>query len=59
MKRLVLSQKNKMLAGVCGGIADYFGIDPTIVRIIWLIVTLFGGAGIIAYILCWLLIPNA
>ena len=48
MKRLVLSQKNKMLAGVCGGIADYFGIDPTIVRIIWLIVTLFGGAGIIA-----------
>lgn len=59
MKRLVLSQKNKMLAGVCGGIAEYFGIDPTIVRIIWLIVTLFGGAGIIAYILCWLFIPKA
>lgn len=59
MKRLVLSQKNKMLAGVCGGIAEYFGIDLTIVRIIWLIVTLFGGAGIIAYILCWLLIPKA
>ena len=59
MKRLVLSQKNKMLAGVCGGIADYFGIDPTIVRIIWLIVTLFGGAGIIAYILCRLFIPKA
>ena len=48
-----------MLAGVCGGIAEYFGIDPTIVRIIWLIVTLFGGAGIIAYILCWLFIPKA
>lgn len=59
MKRLVLSKDHCMIAGVCGGIADYFSVDPTIIRIIWLIVTLFGGAGIIAYILCWLFIPKA
>ncbi|NLP44072.1 MAG: PspC domain-containing protein [Peptococcaceae bacterium] len=56
-KKLYRSNRNKVLAGVCGGIAEYFEIDPTIVRIIWLICTLPGGIGLIAYIICWVAMP--
>ena len=56
-KKLYRSSRNKLLAGVCGGIGEYFGIDPTIVRIIWLICTLPGGIGIVAYIICWVAMP--
>ena len=47
-----------MLAGVCSGIAKYFDLDPTIVRILWVVVTLAGGSGLIAYIICALIIPD-
>jgi phage shock protein PspC (stress-responsive transcriptional regulator) len=50
--------KNKWLAGVAGGIAEYFNIDPTIVRVVWLILALAYGAGILAYIIGWLVIPQ-
>lgn len=58
MKKLV-RVKNGMLAGVCGGIAQYFGIDPTLVRIGWALASLFTGGvlGLIAYIACALIIP--
>ncbi|MGI6450450.1 MAG: PspC domain-containing protein [Desulfitobacteriia bacterium] len=56
-KQLYRSRENKILAGVCAGIAEYFDIDPTIVRIIWLLL-IFAGIGIIAYIVCWLLMPE-
>lgn len=46
------------LCGVCGGIAEYFGIDPTIVRLLWVIVILMGGCGIIAYIVCAIVMPK-
>ena len=49
-KRLYKSSVNYMLCGVCGGIAEYFDIDPTLVRLAWVILTCFGGAGIWAYI---------
>ena len=49
-KRLYKSTVNCMLCGVCGGIAEYFDIDPTLVRLAWVILTCFGGAGIWAYI---------
>ena len=49
-KRLYKSSENSMLCGVCGGIAEYFDIDPTLVRLAWVILTCFGGAGIWAYI---------
>lgn len=58
-KRLVRSKKDRMLAGVCGGIADYFDIDPTLVRLFWVLFTFFGGSGILAYVICWLIIPEA
>jgi len=58
-KKLYRSETNKKIAGVCGGIAQYFAIDPTIVRIAWVIFTLAGGAGIIAYFIALLLMPNS
>ena len=47
-----------MLCGVCGGIAEYFNIDPTLVRLAWVILTCFGGAGIWAYIIAAIIIPK-
>lgn len=58
-KRLVRSDSQKMLAGVCGGVAQYLGWDPTIVRVIWVVLTLAGGSGILLYVILWLLMPKA
>ena len=55
-KRLYKSTVNCMLCGVCGGIAEYFDIDPTLVRLAWVILTCFGGAGIWAYIIAAIII---
>lgn len=57
MKKLTKT-KNKMLCGVCGGIAEYFNIDPTIVRIITLILGISVGTGILIYILAALIMPD-
>lgn len=57
-KRLYRSKENRYIAGVCGGIAEYFNLDPTIVRLIWIIITALGGAGLLAYIICALVIPS-
>lgn len=57
-KKLYRSEKNKVIAGVCGGIGEYLNIDPVIVRIIWVFLTLAYGAGILAYILAWIIIPK-
>lgn len=57
-KRLVRSRKNRMIGGVCGGIAEHLGIDPTVVRLIWAVTTLFWGTGIILYLLAWAVIPE-
>jgi phage shock protein PspC (stress-responsive transcriptional regulator) len=56
-KRLYLSPDKKIF-GVCGGIAEYFGVDPTIVRIIWLLATLVYGTGLLAYLVAALIIPR-
>lgn len=58
MKRLYKSSTDKKLAGVCGGIAEYFNIDPTIVRLLWALISLAYGTGIIAYIVCAFVIPE-
>jgi len=55
-KRLYRSN-DRILGGVCGGIAEYFGIDPSLVRIAWVILTLAAGSGILLYLLAWLIIP--
>ena len=56
-KRLFRSKKDRILAGVCGGIGNYFRVDPVIIRLIWAIFVFAGGFGILAYILAWLIIP--
>jgi phage shock protein PspC (stress-responsive transcriptional regulator) len=57
-KILVRSEKGRMLAGVCAGVADYFGLDVTLVRVIVAVVSvLTGGAGVLAYLAAWVIIP--
>ena len=58
-KKLYKSNTNKMLEGVCGGIAEYFGIDPTIVSLAWVVFCALGGSGILAYIIAAIIIPSA
>lgn len=58
MKKLYKSRTDKKLCGVCGGLADYFEIDSTVVRLLWVLFTIFGGAGILAYIIAALVMPN-
>jgi len=58
IKRVYRSKKNRMLGGVCGGIAEYFGIDPVLVRLLFLLLFFMGFVGIIIYIVAWLLIPE-
>ncbi len=57
-KRLYKSPTNKVLAGVCGGIGEYFDIDPVLVRVVWVISAFFGGAGLLAYIIAAIVIPS-
>ncbi len=58
MKRLYRSKKQKMIAGVCGGIAEYFNVDPTAIRLLWVLFVFLGGSGILAYIIAWIIIPE-
>lgn len=57
MKRLYRSRDNRIIAGVCGGIGEYFGVDPVLIRVIAVILIAFGGGGLIAYIISILVIP--
>ena len=59
MKRLTKSSADRKLAGVCGGIAEYFDIDPTIVRIAWVLFCCLGGSGLLAYVICAIVMPEA
>lgn len=56
-KRLYKSRNNKMICGVCAGIADYFNIDPSIVRVLWAVLAL-AGTGVLAYIACAIILPE-
>ena len=58
-KKRYKSNQNQMIDGVCGGIAEYFGIDPTVVRLIWALFSLMGGSGILAYIIAAIIIPRS
>lgn len=58
MKRIYKDRQNKMICGVCAGVADYFGIDPTIVRVIWGVLGVAYGAGLLAYIVCAVVFPD-
>lgn len=57
-KRLYRSRNKRMIAGVSGGLAEYMDVDVTIIRLLWVLVTLFGGSGILAYIVLWIIVPE-
>lgn len=57
-KRLYRSKTEKIFGGVCGGLGNYFSIDPVLVRVIWAVLLFAGGVGFLAYILAWIIIPE-
>lgn len=57
-KKLTKSATNRMICGVCAGIGEYLGMDPTVIRLLWVLLTFFGGSGIIAYIIAAIIIPE-
>ena len=57
-KKLYRSAKDRKIAGVCGGIAEYLNMDPTVVRILWAIISLFAFVGVVAYAVCAFIIPE-
>ena len=58
VKKLYRSRKDRWLAGICGGIAQYFELDPTIIRVLFVLLSVFAGGGILVYIILWLIIPQ-
>lgn len=56
-KKLYRNKKDRVIAGVCSGVGDYFEIDPVIIRIVWLLLIFTGGIGLLAYILAWIIVP--
>lgn len=57
-KKLHLSHTNRKIGGVCGGIAEYLDVDPTLVRLIWVMTGLLVGAGVVGYLIAWIVIPD-
>lgn len=57
-KQLRRSRTARMISGVCGGIAEYFGIDANLVRLVMVVLTFFGGTGVLVYLIAWVLIPE-
>ncbi len=57
-RRLMRSMRDKKIAGVCAGFADYLEVDVTLMRIVWLCAALFTGVGFIAYLICWIVMPK-
>ncbi len=58
-KRLMRSSTDKKIAGVCAGLADYFDMDATIIRVLWLLLFLCAGTGVLAYVIFWIVLPLA
>ncbi|MCK4997663.1 PspC domain-containing protein [Candidatus Pacearchaeota archaeon] len=59
VKRLYrASEKNSMIGGVCAGIANYFSVDPALIRLLWVFLIFCGGTGIFAYLIAWIIVPR-
>jgi phage shock protein C len=60
MKKLYLSTSDKKISGVCGGIAAYFSVDPTLIRLLWIVMTIFSGIlpGVLAYLIAAIIMPS-
>jgi phage shock protein PspC (stress-responsive transcriptional regulator) len=57
-RKLYRSRTNRKLAGVCGGLADYFNVDATLIRVLFVVLTLLGGAGPLLYLAMWIIVPD-
>jgi phage shock protein PspC (stress-responsive transcriptional regulator) len=57
-KKLYRSRENRLISGICAGIGEYFEIDPTLVRLLWVLFSVAGGAGVLAYIVAYLIVPE-
>lgn len=57
-KKLFRSIDNRMVCGVCGGIGKYFNVDPTLIRLVWVLASIFGGSGLLVYIIAAVIIPE-
>jgi len=57
-RKLYRSRTERTIAGVCGGLAEYFGLDPTVVRLVFVIMFLLGGHGLLVYLILWVLMPE-
>ena len=57
-KRLCRSRRDALVAGVCGGLAEYFKVDPSLVRLVFIIAIFLGGAGLVVYLVAWLIVPE-
>ena len=57
-KRIYRSRDERMIAGVCGGLAEYFETDPTLIRLIWVAMVLIAGTGLLLYLIAWIIVPN-
>ncbi len=57
-KRLYREKKGGVIAGVCAGLGNYFNIDPVIIRLLWILFVFAWGTGLLAYLLCWIIIPR-
>ena len=57
-KKLYRSTTDKKICGVCGGLAEYFDMDPTVMRILWVVLVFMAGSGVLAYLICALIMPK-
>ena len=57
-RKLYRSKTNRVLAGVCGGLAEYFGLDATLIRVLFVLLAVLGGAGLVLYVAMWIIVPN-
>jgi phage shock protein C len=57
-RRLYRSKSDRVLAGVCGGLAQYFNLDATLIRVLFVLLAVLGGAGLVLYVAMWIIVPN-
>ena len=58
-RKLYRSRSNRQVAGVCGGLAEYFNMDPTLIRVLFVVLAVLGGSGLVLYLALWIIVPNA
>jgi phage shock protein C len=57
-RKLYRSKSNRQVAGVCGGLAEYFNLDPTLIRVLFVLLAVLGGSGVVLYVAMWIIVPK-